>query len=154
MNKVILMGRLTKDPEIRYTQAAEPVCVAKYTLAVNRRFKKEGEPDADFINCVSFRKNAEFAERYLKRGMQIAVVGSIKVSVVEGTDGQRRWFTDVIVDEAEFTESKAAFEARIAKSGGGYNDNNQTAPPSAPPAYEPEGFSAITQSIDDDDLPF
>jgi single-strand DNA-binding protein len=154
MNKVILMGRLTKDPEIRYSQAAEPVCVAKYTLAVSRRFKKEGEPDADFINCVSFRKVAEFAERYLKRGMQIAVCGSLKVSVVEGNDGQRRWFTDVIVDEAQFAESKAAYESRMSKEGGGFGGGDYNAPPSAPPSYEPEGFSAITQSIDDDDLPF
>lgn len=152
MNKVILMGRLTKDPEIRYSQAADPVCVAKYTLAVNRRFKREGEPDADFINCVSFRKVAEFAERYLKRGMQIAVCGSLQVRSFEGNDGQRRWFTEVIVEEAQFAESKAAYEQRMS-GGGGYNDGGNT-PPSAPPSYEPEGFSAITQSIDDDDLPF
>ena len=154
MNKVILMGRLTKDPEIRYTQGAEPVCVAKYVLAVNRRFKKDGEPDADFINCVSFRKTAEFAERYLKRGMQICVCGSLQVRTFDDEKGQRKWFTDVIVDEAQFAESRAAYETRMARGEGGGNNDYNNAPPSAPAAYEPEGFSAITQSIDDDDLPF
>ncbi|MCL2604950.1 MAG: single-stranded DNA-binding protein [Defluviitaleaceae bacterium] len=154
MNKVILMGRLTKDPEIRYSQAAEPVCVAKYTLAVNRRFKKEGEPDADFINCVCFRKVAEFAERYLKRGMQICVCGSLQVRSFDDANGQRKWFTDVVVEEAQFAESKAAYETRMSKEGGGFGGGDYNAPPSAPSNYEPEGFSAITQSIDDDDLPF
>ncbi|MCL2203006.1 MAG: single-stranded DNA-binding protein [Defluviitaleaceae bacterium] len=154
MNKVILMGRLTKDPEIRYSQAAEPVCVARYTLAVNKRFKKEGEPDADFITCVSFRKTAEFAERYLKRGMQINVCGSLQVRTYDDNTGQRRWVTEVVVDEAYFTESKSAYEARISKSGGFDEGGFGAPPPAAPPAYEPEGFSAITQSIDDDDLPF
>lgn len=150
MNKVILMGRLTKDPEIRYSQAAEPVCVANYTLAVNRRFKREGEADADFIRCVCFRKTAEFAERFLKRGMQILVSGSMQVRSFDNNAGQRTWITEVVVEEAQFTESKAAFEMRVSKSGG-YEEGG-TSPPV--PAYEPEGFSAITQSIDDDDLPF
>jgi single-strand DNA-binding protein len=146
---------LTKDPEIRYTQAAEPVCVAKYTLAVNRRFKKEGEPDADFINCVSFRKTAEFAERYLKRGMQIAVWGSLQVRSFDDNAGQRRWVTEVIAEEAQFTESKAAFDARMAQRGGGGGGFEEAAGPAhTPPSFEPEGFAAITQSIDDDDLPF
>lgn len=152
MNKVILLGRLTKDPEIRYSQAAEPVCVAKFTLAVNRRFKREGEPDVDFINCVSFRRTAEFAERYLKRGMQIGVVGSMQVRSYDDNTGQRRWITEVIVDEAQFTESKAAYDARMAQRGGGFDEGSGA--PQPPPSYEPEGFAAITQSIDDDDLPF
>ncbi|MCL1877223.1 MAG: single-stranded DNA-binding protein, partial [Defluviitaleaceae bacterium] len=75
MNKVILMGRLAKDPEIRYTQGAEPICVSRFTLAVDRRFKKEGEPDADFIFCITFRRTAEFMERYIKKGMQISLCG-------------------------------------------------------------------------------
>jgi single-strand DNA-binding protein len=164
------MGRLTKDPAIRYTQSAEPVCVANYTLAVNRRFKKEGEPDADFINCVAFRRNAEFSERFLKRGMQICVCGSLQVRTYDDNSGQRKWFTEVIVDEQQFAESKASYETRMAKDpSGGYAGGGEPygAPPSsygaqspsygAPspqPNYEPEGFSAITQSIDDDDLPF
>lgn len=150
MNKVILLGRLTKDPEIRYSQSAEPVCVSKFTLAVDRRFKKEGEPDTDFIICVAFRRTAEFMERYIKKGMQISVCGSLTVRTYDDSSGHRRWITEVTCDEVNFAESRAAFEARMAKSGGDYS-SVQT-PPSAP---EPEGFKAITQSIDeDDDLPF
>ena len=152
MNKVILLGRLTKDPEIRYSQAAEPLCVARFTLAVDRRFKREGEPDADFINCVAFRRTAEFVERYIKKGMMISLCGSITVRSYDDNTGQRRWITEVNADEVNFAESRAAYEARMAKSGGGGYDNAAPIPPSAP---EPAGFSAITQSIDDDDdLPF
>jgi len=157
MNKVILLGRLTKDPEIRYSQSAEPVCVSRFTVAVDRRFKREGEPDADFINCVAFRRTAEFMERYIKKGMMVSVCGSLTVRSYDDNAGQRRWVTEVSAEEVNFAESRAAFEARMAKGGGGYDTN--AAPPQqysnqgAPPV--PEGFSAITQSIDeDDDLPF
>ncbi|MCL1883087.1 MAG: single-stranded DNA-binding protein [Defluviitaleaceae bacterium] len=150
MNKVILLGRLAKDPEIRYSQSAEPVCVSKFTLAVDRRFKKEGEPDADFIFCVAFRRTAEFMERYIKKGMMVSVCGSLSVRSFEDNMGQRKWTTEVSCDEVNFAESRAAYEARMAKSGGDYSAANL--PPSSP---EPEGFKAITQSIDeDDDLPF
>jgi single-strand DNA-binding protein len=150
MNKVILMGRLTKDPEIRYSQNAEPVCISKFTLAVDRRFKKEGEPDADFILCVAFRRTAEMMERHIKKGMMISVCGSLTVRSFDDNTGQRRWITEVTVDEISFAESKSAFEARMARGGGDYS--NAAMPPSQP---EPEGFKAITQSIDeDDDLPF
>ena len=149
MNKVILLGRLTKDPEIRYSQNAEPLCVSRFTVAVDRRFKKEGEPDADFINCVAFRRTAEFMERYIKKGMMVSVCGSLTVRSYDDNSGQRRWITEVNADEVNFAESRAAFEARMAKSGTGH----QNTP--VPPAGEPEGFAAITQSIDeDDDLPF
>jgi len=164
MNKVILIGNMTRDPEIRYSQAAEPVAIARYTLAVNRRVKREGEPDADFVNCVSFGRQAEFIEKYFKKGMKAAVTGRLNVHSFEDATGQRRWMTDVVVEEIEFTESRSAFEAR---SGGG--SQNQQAhydamaerytPPAhsnPPPAANtaPEGFAAITESIDDDDLPF
>ena len=155
MNKVILLGRLTKDPEIRYSQNAEPVCVSRFSLAVDRRYKKEGEPDADFINCVAFRRTAEFMERYIKKGMMVSVCGSLNVRSYDDNTGQRKWITEVNADEVNFAESRAAYEARMAKGGGGY-DNVST-----PPAFSggdtpaPEGFTAITQSIDeDDDLPF
>ena len=157
MNKVILLGRLTKDPEIRYSQSAEPICVSRFTVAVDRRFKKEGEPDADFINCVAFRRTAEFMERYIKKGMMVSVCGSLTVRSYDDNTGQRKWITEVQAEEVNFAESRAAFEARMAKGGGGCD----TA--AAPPTYDsnpsavsaPEGFSAITQSIDeDDDLPF
>jgi single-strand DNA-binding protein len=156
MNKVILLGRLTKDPEIRYSQSAEPICVSRFTLAVDRRYKKEGEPDADFINCVAFRRTAEFMERYIKKGMMVSICGNLTVRSYEDNTGQRRWITEVQAEEVNFAESRAAYEARVAKGGGGYDAS------AVPPQFDspgvnstPEGFSAITQSIDeDDDLPF
>ena len=149
MNKVILMGRLAKDPEIRYSQNADPICISRFTIAVDRRFKKEGEPDADFIFCVAFRKTAEIMERYMKKGMMISLCGSLQVRSYDDNQGQRKWSTEVMVDEIHFAESKAAFESRMAKGGGDFSGAPQ------PPAPEPEGFKAITQSIDeDDDLPF
>lgn len=158
MNKVILMGNLTKDPEIRYSQAAEPVAVAKFTLAVSRKFKRDGEPDTDFINCVTFGKQAEFAEKFLKKGIKIAVVGRLKITTSEDASGQRRWFTDVVLEEIDFAESKSAFENRMANArpDSGYDGGYQERPAGSqkPAAYEPEGFAAITESIDDDDLPF
>ena len=150
MNKIILMGRLTKDPEIRYTQGSEPLCVAKFTLAVNRRFKKDAEQqEADFIPCVAFGKTAEFAERFFKKGMQPLLTGRMQVRNYDDNTGQKRWITEVIVDDMQFTESKAASDAIINKSGG----DSYNAPPQN--YNEPDGFSAIAQSIDeDDDLPF
>jgi len=151
MNKVILLGRLTKDPEIRFSQSAEPICVARFTVAVDRRFKKEGEPDADFINCVTFRRTAEFMEKYIKKGMMVSVCGSIQVRSYTDDAGQRKWITEVNADEVNFAESRAAFEARMAKSGG--MDNS--APPSHAPPPSDDGFSAIAQNIEEDeDLPF
>ena len=111
MNKVILLGRLTKDPEVRYTSGNSPMMVARYTLAVNRRFKKQGESEADFISCVSFGKNAEFAEKYLNRGRQIGVVGRLQVSAWEDSSGKRRWSTDVVVEEHYFADSKTESKA-------------------------------------------
>ena len=98
MNKFIGMGRLTKEPEVRYSQASEPMAIARYTLAINRRFKRDGEPDADFINCVAFGKNGEFAEKWFHKGMQIAIVGHLQTGSYE-KDGVRRYTTDVIIEE-------------------------------------------------------
>lgn len=107
MNRVILMGRITRDPSITYTQGAEPTCIARYTLAVDRRGKKqEGQPDADFISCVAFKNNAEFAEKYLKQGTKIAVEGRIQTGSYTNKDGQKVYTTDVIIDSQEFAESK------------------------------------------------
>ena len=106
MNKFIGLGRLTKDPETKYTQGEKPMAISRYTLAVNRKFKKDGQPAADFLNCVAFGKNGEFAERYLKKGMQIAVTGSIQTNSYTDKDGNKRYTTDVVVDEHEFTEKK------------------------------------------------
>jgi len=144
MNKAVLMGRLTRDPEIRYSQSNEPLCIARYTIAVNRRFKRDGEPDADFIPCVAFGKAGEFAERFFKKGMLVCVSGRIQVRSWEDQQGQKRWSTEVVLEEQDFAESKASFNAR---SGGADT-------PLTPPSGDPDGFAAISETIDDEDLPF
>ena len=138
MNKVILMGRLTRDPEVRYTQGDNTMAIARYSLAVDRRFKRDGEPDADFINCVAFGKAGEFAEKYLKKGTKIAVVGRIQTGSYTNKDGQKVYTTDVVVEEQEFAESKNS----------GSSDNNQSAL-----ANKDMGFMNIPDSIDEE-LPF
>ena len=117
MNKVILMGRLTRDPEIRYTQGDTPTAVARYTLAVNRAYKRQGEPDADFINCVVFGRGAEFAEKYLRQGMRIVISGRIQTGSYTGRDGSRMYFTDIVVESQEFAESKASGSAETGEDG-------------------------------------
>ena len=142
MNKVILMGRLAQDPEVRYSQnGAEPLAIARYSLAVKRRFKKEGETDTDFIPCVAFGRSGEFAEKYLKKGMLIAISGRIQVSNWEDQQGQKRKTTEVIIEDQWFAESKSAYESRNATK----SQSN---------GYEQNSFSAISENIDDDDLPF
>ena len=138
MNKVILMGRLTRDPEVRYTQGDNAMAIARYSLAVDRRFKRDGEPDADFINCVAFGKGGEFAEKYLKKGTKIAVVGRIQTGSYTNKDGQKVYTTDVVVEEQEFAESKNS----------GSSDNNQSAP-----ANKNTDFMNIPDGIDEE-LPF
>lgn len=143
MNKVILMGRLTKDPEVRYSQGAEPVAVAKYTLAVNRRFKRQGEQEADFINCVAFGKAGEFAEKYFKKGQMVSIVGRLQVRSWDDKEGKKRYATDVVVEEQYFT--------------GGKNDSGEKQAPENRKAAESgkqEGFYPADESIEDDDLPF
>lgn len=135
MNKVILMGRLVRDPEVKYSQGTTPMAVAKYTLAVNRRFKKDGEPDADFINCVAFSKSGEFAEKYYKKGQLVSVVGRLQVRSWDDQNGQKRWSTDVVIEDQYFAEKR--------------QDNNSTHP-----GATPEGFYPIDDSIEDEDLPF
>ncbi|MCT4542052.1 MAG: single-stranded DNA-binding protein [Vallitalea sp.] len=145
MNKVILMGRLTKDPEVRYSQSAQPLAIARYTLAVNRRFKREGEPDADFINIVSFGKSGEFAEKYFKKGQQVCIVGRLQVRSYDDANGTRKWMTEVIAEEQHFAESKTSFEKRMAME-------PQVHVP-APENNNTDGFVPIDESFDDD-LPF
>lgn len=106
MNRVVLMGRLTRDPEIRYSQGEKSTAVGRYTLAVDRIFKKEGEPTADFINCVAFGRTAELAEKYLKKGSRIIVEGRIQTGSYTDKNGRKVYTTDVIVDYQEFAESK------------------------------------------------
>lgn len=107
MNKAILMGRLTRDPEVRYSQAEKPLCIARYTLAIDRRKSKANEdPGADFISCIAFGHNGEFAEKYLKKGTKIVVEGRIQTGSYTNKDGQKVYTTDVVVEAQEFAESK------------------------------------------------
>ena len=116
MNKVILMGRLTRDPDIRYSQGEQPTTIARYSLAVDRRFaKKDGDGQtADFINCVVFGKGAEFAEKYLHKGTKVVVAGRIQTGSYTNKEGQKVYTTDVVVEEQEFAESKKAAEGASA----------------------------------------
>ena len=152
MNKVIISGRLTRDPEMRYSQSAEPLAVTRFSIAVNRRFKKDGEPDADFINCVSFGKTAEFISKYFTKGKMIGVVGSLRTNSWTDNNGQKRVSTDVQVEEVEFLESKSSSESYQAEnmSTSGQNnmiDNSQN-------MQQNEDFYSIEQDVDDDNLPF
>ena len=144
MNKVLLMGRLVRDPEVRYTQGNQSMAVARYTLAVDRRFKREGEQSADFIQCVAFGKSGEFAERYFRKGTKIVVEGRIQTGSYE-KDGQRVYTTDIVVEQQEFAESKANSDAN---AGGG---NYQQAPASN--ASVGDGFMSIPDGLDEE-LPF
>lgn len=160
MNKIILMGRLTKDPEIRYSNQAEPMAIARYTLAVNRRISQErrnaGEQDADFIFCTAFRRDAEFAEKYFKKGQMIAVTGRLQIrEYTDPQSNQRRWTTEVIVEEQHFAESRSSFEGRQGQgSGQGYNQE-QGQPYNQPPTQSTsDSFFEIDATVTDDDLPF
>ena len=161
MNKVILMGRLTRDPEVRYSQSSEPVAVARYTLAVNRRFKRKDEPEADFIPCVALGKSGEFAEKYFRKGQLVGVIGRLQVRSWEDNEGKKRWSTDVIAEEQYFAEGKHDSE----KNGGSKaapEQNRPVAAQSKPAAQtgkqmglaEQEGFYPIDETVEDDDLPF
>jgi len=149
MNKVILMGRLTREPEMRYSSGDNQVAIARYTLAVDRRFKRQGDDQtADFINCVVFGRGAEFAENYLHQGTKIVAVGRIQTGSYINKDGQRVYTTEVIVEDQEFAESKAA---AANYNGGGY----QQATPSRPEPTQAanDGFMNIPDAIDEE-LPF
>ena len=148
MNKVILMGRLTRDPEVRYSQGENASAVARYSLAVDRRFKRDGEPTADFIGCVAFGKQAEFAERYLRQGVKIAVTGRIQTGSYTNRDGQKVYTTEVVVEEQEFAESKGS--ADVNRGNAGF----QAAAPAPAPAFDAgDGFMNIPDGIDEE-LPF
>lgn len=153
MNKVILMGRLTRDPEIRYTQGERQMAIARYSLAVNRSFKRDGEPDADFINCVAFGRQAEFAERHLKKGIRIVITGRIQTGSYTNRDGVRVYTTDVIVEEQEFAESKAASDRNAAGFQPSAQPQNQAPARPAPAEAVDDGFMNIPESIDEE-LPF
>lgn len=146
MNKVILMGRLVRDPEVRYSQGDKPLAVAQYTLAVNRRFKRQGEQDADFIGCVAFGKAGEFAEKNFRKGQMISVVGRLQNQSWDDNEGKKRHATKVIVEEQYFAES------RNTNSEGSKNNSADQAGSSDDSI--PEGFYPTSDDEIDDDLPF
>lgn len=160
MNKVILMGRLTRDPEVRYSAGENSLAIARYTLAVDRRFRRDGEATADFINCVSFGKTAEFAEKYYRQGLKIVVGGRIQTGSYTNREGQKVYTTEVVVEEQEFAESKAASDNYHGGSsyqnnnyGGGYNNNSAPAAPAGGSSVSADGFMNIPDGIDEE-LPF
>ncbi len=138
MNKIILMGRLTKDPEVRYSQGNNPMAIARYTLAVERKFKRDGEPTADFINCVAFWKNGEFAEKYLHKGIKILIEGRWQSGSYTNRDGQKVYTNDCVVESCEFAESKNA---------------SQSERPQPMTQTDSDGFMSIPDGIDEE-LPF
>ncbi|MCM1267756.1 MAG: single-stranded DNA-binding protein [Bacteroidales bacterium] len=146
MNKVILMGRLTRDPEVRYSQGENSLAIARYTLAVDRRFNRNNdEQTADFINCVAFGRTGEFAEKYLHKGTKIAVTGRIQTGSYTNKDGVKVYTTEVVVEDHEFAESKNA-----SAGDGGYTPAARSA---SAPAAAGDGFMNIPDGIDEE-LPF
>ena len=149
MNRVILMGRLTRDPNITYSQSGENMAIARFTLAVDRRGRRQDGADqqnADFIGCVCFGRQAEFAEKYLRQGTKIAVTGRIQTGSYTNKDGQKVYTTDVVLDDIEFAESKNA-------QGGGDSNYSYQAPQRPAPSAAGDGFMNIPDGIDEE-LPF
>ncbi len=145
MNKVILMGRLTRDPEVRYSQGENSMAIARYTIAVDRRVRRDGDQQtADFINCVAFGRSGEFAEKYFHKGIKIAVTGRIQTGSYTNKDGQKVYTTDVIVEEQEFAESKSA----SANNAGAAAANGNAAGSAIG-----DGFMNLPDGIDEE-LPF
>ena len=152
MNKVILMGRLTRDPEVRYSQGEQATAIARYTVAVDRRFRRDGDSQsADFIGCVAFGRQAEFAEKYLRKGIKIALTGRIQTGSYTNRDGQKVYTTEVVVEEQEFAESKASSDSYAAS----HPQQNAAPAPSmpSPGAASADGFMNIPDGIDEE-LPF
>ena len=139
MNKVILVGRLTRDPEVRYSQGENTMAIARYTIAVNRRFKREGDPEADFIRCVVFGRAAEFAEKYFRQGLRIAISGRIQTGSYTNKEGIKVYTTEVVVEEQEFAESMA--------------EREHTQTPASAPESSGDGFMNIPEGSDEE-LPF
>ena len=140
MNRVILMGRLTRDPEVRYTSGENSMAVTRYTLAIDRSVKKQGEQSADFINCVAFSKAAEFAEKYFRQGMRVLVSGRIQTGSYTNKEGQKVYTTEVIIDTQEFADSKGE------SAGGGSKKQEAN--------VDADGFMNIPDGVDDEGLPF
>lgn len=138
MNHLTMIGRCTKDPEVRYSQGANPVAIARFSLAVNRRFKRQGEPDADFFNCTAFGKTGEFVEKYMKKGGQFGIVGRLQNRSWEDQNGQKRYATDIIVEEIYFA--------------GGKEDGAKVVDPVQNAVNMFPGATVVDD--DDDDMPF
>ena len=153
MNKVILMGRLTRDPEVRYSQGERQMAIARYTLAVDRRGRantSNGEQTADFIQCVAFDRSAEFAEKYFHQGTKLVVTGRIQTGSYTNKDGQKVYTTDVIVEDHEFAESKSA---SAGSDNGGYRPAMSQSRPE-PASAVASGFMNIPDGVEDEGLPF
>ena len=155
MNRVILMGRLTRDPEVRYSQGERSMAIARYTLAVDRRGRRSQSQDgaeqtADFIPCVAFDRAGEFAERYFRQGMRVLISGRIQTGSYTNKDGQRVYTTEVIVDDQEFADSKGASDGGY-NNGGGYQPAPQRP---APTSAIGDGFMNIPDGVEDEGLPF
>ncbi len=152
MNKVILMGRMTRDAEIRYSQGETSTAIARFSLAVDRRFNRNnsnGEQTADFIGCVAFGRSAEFAEKYFRKGLKVVVTGRIQTGSYTNQEGQKVYTTDVVVEDQEFAESKAASDNNGYQQGGGFAPADRPAPSAA----AGDGFMNIPDGIDEE-LPF
>ena len=141
MNKVILMGRLTRDPDVRYTTGEKQMAIARFTLAVDRRRRADAEQTADFVSCVAFDKSAEFAEKYLKQGKKIAVTGRIQTGSYTNKDGVKVYTTDVVIEECEFAEGKG-----VAANAGAVAPSSSSA--------DADGFMSIPDGVEDEGLPF
>ena len=154
MNKVIIMGRLTRDPEVRYSAGESGTAIARYTLAVDRRFKRDGEATADFISCVSFGRTAEFAEKYFHQGLKVLVAGRIQTGSYTNNSGQKVYTTDVVVEEQEFAEGKNSSQQGAGQQPpqnyggqqGGYNAPQQNAPQQSQGYGQQGGYNAPQQN--------
>lgn len=140
MNKVVLMGRLTRDPEVRYTEGDNPTTIARYTLAVDRKFKRDGEPTADFIRCIVFGRAAEFTEKYLQKGIKVIISGRIQTGSYTNKEGVKVYTTDIVVEEQDFAESKAVSEQNRES----YNSGEQAGS---------DGFINVPEGLEEE-LPF
>ena len=141
MNKVILMGRLTRDPEVRYSQGDNATAIAKFALAVNRKTKRENETSADYINCISFGRSAEFAEKNFRKGTKIVILGRIQTGSYTNRDGQKVYTTDIVIEEQDFAESKSASQQNNSGSTHNTSNNWQT-------------NTDVFTNTDDEGLPF
>lgn len=145
MNKVILMGRLTRDPEVRYSTGENSTAVGRFSLAVDRRYKREGEPEADFFNCTTFGKQAEFVEKYLRQGTKVVITGRVQNDNYTNKEGQKVYSVQIIVEEIEFAESKKASENN--------GSSNQAGSRPSPSQAADDGFMSIPESAEEE-LPF